>query len=196
MTATTTTPETAKIQEFVLFPSQTKRLGYEGEEADFHLFELFTACERGWLSEDGQEFTEDEDGEVYRMTWWDGNNTQEMWAHESDLEFVTFEELFSTSSEPRGTYQEYATYYKDVDSGELYVTESDNCQRNMSPEVRITEDIIERSADYINGDSGVFTKQQWLEMCEDANHENWPVAIVDDFYTQDEYDRYLAAGQA
>ena len=56
--------------------------------------------------------------------------------------------------------------------------------------------ILYMSPDQINGDSCEFTENQWLEMCSDSCHENWPTPIAGDFYDREEYDRFTSCGEA
>ena len=122
-------------REYILFSSHDKEGDY-GEIIQAQDFDLLENCDHGEIDEFGEFVDCDRiNSSAMKISWWDGNNTEIMYAHEDEIETRCLICVCTDIEKERGSNQSYITYYFDIDNSDIYVELSDNTQQNIKQEL-------------------------------------------------------------
>jgi flagellar hook assembly protein FlgD len=107
----------------------------EALKVDYHLpgityfiADLNKNVSKGYLDENGEyvnALSEDDDTYINQISWWDGSNTKEVYAHEDECIYKALAYIGSETVKSSGTYQEYESFLID-ENGLVYIDYSDN----------------------------------------------------------------------
>jgi hypothetical protein len=116
---------TSEIHGFVLFPE------YEINEGHGNTIIMQDFGRVDHINKRGHFDVNGEFENWVKINWWDGNNTQERYAHEDECEYRDLKFLGDEKIIESGTFEAYESFYIDVDSDEFFVKYSDNNQQCM-----------------------------------------------------------------